>query len=193
MKHKIAFIISRIFELPNLFLVSAFLLFQKTDVTLDEIWVWLLLTMLFLVVAPISYYLYGREKGLISDLDMTRRQERTGFYIAAIISSLILLISTIIWRSPKVLQYFSMAILVNYLFFAAVNLYWKISLHTGFVTVGCVVLTLFLGKIWAITFILVFIVGWSRYVLQKHTLAQLVGGSLASGFITFIIYKLFGY
>ena len=193
MKNKVAFIISRIFELPNLFLVSTFLLFQKNEVDLNEIWVWLLLTMLFLVIAPISYYLYAREKGIISDLDMTKREQRTGFYIIAILSSLILLVLTFIWKAPQVLKFFTLAILVNYFFFAAVNLYWKISLHTGFVTVACVILTLFLGKIWILSFILVFIVGWSRYILQKHTLAQLFGGSFASGLITYIIFKIFGY
>jgi len=193
MRHKLAFLISRIFELPNLFLVSTFLLFQTTDKSLDQIWIWLLLTMLFLVISPITYYLYAREKGFISDLDMTRREERTGFYIVAIISSILLLTFAIIWNSPTVLKFFALAILINYLFFATVNLYWKISLHTGFVTVGCVILTLFLGKIWALTFLLVIIVGWSRYVLQKHTFWQLVGGSLASGMITYIIFKLFGY
>jgi hypothetical protein len=69
---------------------------------------------------------------------------------------------------------------------AAVNHFWKMSIHTAVAAGSCVILMLVFGTVLLVTAPLVALVGWSRVRLADHTLAQVVvgaavGASVAGG------------
>jgi membrane-associated phospholipid phosphatase len=69
--------------------------------------------------------------------------------------------------------------------FVAINVYWKISLHTAFVSAAATILTLAYGAAAAWVFAFLPLVGWARLELKLHTPAQVAAGAfLAAAIVT---------
>jgi len=79
--------------------------------------------------------------------------------------------------------------LAVYLF---INLRWKISVHTGFVTASLTVLILLYGAPGVIMAPLIPLVGWSRIELEYHSPAQVVAGALLVTVIVLGVFHIFG-
>jgi membrane-associated phospholipid phosphatase len=94
--------------------------------------------------------------------------------------------------APKLLTVSFCAGLAAVLIFMVINIYWKISLHTAFVSASAVVITLIFGAKAAWVFVFLPLVGWSRLELKLHTPAQVVVGAvLAAAIVTGVLW-LFG-
>ena len=113
-----------------------------------------------------------------SDLDMTKLRMRrhigyfstAGFIISFILSHLYFpFMDGMFLRA-------SIVIIVAGL----VTLKWKISFHAIGYTSFCFTFVELFGPIWGITLILLPLVFWSRLILKRHTMAQLVAGSVLS-------------
>jgi len=73
-----------------------------------------------------------------------------------------------------------------------VNLLWKISLHTAFVTASVTALIILYGSIAAVIVVLVPLIAWSRIELKHHSLAQVAAGALLAALIVVVVFYLFG-
>jgi membrane-associated phospholipid phosphatase len=60
------------------------------------------------------------------------------------------------------------------------TLWWKISIHASSLAGAATLLTALYGAMMLPAFLLLPLVGWSRVVLGRHTVAQVVVGSLVS-------------
>jgi membrane-associated phospholipid phosphatase len=76
--------------------------------------------------------------------------------------------------------------------YMAINLYWKISLHTAFVSAAATILTLLYGAVGAWTFVLLAPVAWARLELKAHTPAQVAAGALLAAGIIAGVFWWFG-
>ena len=76
--------------------------------------------------------------------------------------------------------------------FMCINLLWKISIHTAFVTASVTILIILYGSIAAGTVVLAPLIAWSRLELQHHSLAQVATGALAAAIIAVVVFYLFG-
>ena len=65
--------------------------------------------------------------------------------------------------------------------------WWKISIHAATLGGVLTMLTALYGIIVLPIFVLLLLVSWSRIVLHRHTLAQVVGGSLMGIILTLVI------
>jgi len=61
-----------------------------------------------------------------------------------------------------------------------ITLWWKISIHASSLAGTVTFLTALYGAIVLPAFLLVILVSWSRVVLRRHTVAQVVAGALVS-------------
>ena len=73
-----------------------------------------------------------------------------------------------------------------------INLRWKISVHTAFVTASITVLIILYGAIGAATAVLLPLLGWSRIELEHHSPAQVAAGALLPTLIIVVVFYLFG-
>jgi hypothetical protein len=94
---------------------------------------------------------------------------------------------------PRLLRATFVAGVVALCVFMAVNFYWKISLHTAFITGTATVLTLVIGGYGSLTLLLLPVVGWARWTLGQHTLAQVSLGAIGAAGIVLAVFAAWGY
>jgi membrane-associated phospholipid phosphatase len=83
--------------------------------------------------------------------------------------------------------------LIAVVIFTMINLYWKISLHTAFMSGSSAILTIVYGIPGAITILLIVILGWSRIQLKLHTLSQVVVGAVLPAIVVLVTFWGFGF
>lgn len=135
-------------------------------------------------VVPTLFILWLSWRGKISDPDLSDRRERfwpylciTGFYFLA------LLILRLFSASTALLAITWCYIGVT-LAGAFISLFWKISLHLAGIAGPVTAMVVLLHPLWGFLYVLLLPLGWARWYLKKHTVPQVVGGSLLSIVIT---------
>jgi membrane-associated phospholipid phosphatase len=151
-----------------------------------------LITLLFLSIGPFIYILIAVRLGKISDVDVSRRTERAGPFLFGISSVLVGWLVLIILQGPKNLQTALIITAVSGIVMMVTTLWWKISIHASSLGGAATMLTVFYGAIMLPTFLLLILVSWSRVVLRRHTVLQVVAGSLVSIALTLLILKIRG-
>jgi len=120
------------------------------------------------------------------------RKQRTKIYLLAGVCAGVGCIIFYYLGAPKELIATFVAGLSAVVVFMCVNLLWKISLHTAFVTASVTVLIILYGSIVAATVVLVPLIAWSRIELKHHSLAQVITGALLAALIVVVVFYLFG-
>lgn len=137
-------------------------------------------TLFFLSFGPLIYILIGVRLGKLSDADVSRRAERTGPFLFGIVSITLGLMALMTIHGPKNLETALMSAAVTGIIMMVTTLWWKISMHASSVAGAAIMLTALYGAIMLPAFLLLPLVGWSRVVLGRHTVAQVVVGALVS-------------
>lgn len=175
--------ISYLFHPGLLFLLMPYIIVYHQTSDFRYAFKWVTFSSLF-ALAAFAVILIGKHRGIFSDADISRREERYRFYLFAFCLSIAYLIIAVYFKGI----FFSVSIaafgcvlgiacsaLINYF-------YIKDSIHmavaVSFVlTVGILYgSTIFLLLVWIIPFM-----AWSRITLKRHTLPEiLVGGTLGA-------------
>src|SRR5712692_5183765 len=151
-----------------------------------------LITLFFWSIGPFIYILIAVRLGKISDVDVSRRTERAGPFLFGISSVLAGWLVLIILRGPRDLQTVLIITAVSGIVMMVTTLWWKISIHASSMGGAATMLTAFYGAIMLPAFLLLILVSWSRVVLRRHTVLQVVAGSLVSIALTLLILKIRG-
>jgi membrane-associated phospholipid phosphatase len=137
-------------------------------------------TLFFLSFGPMLYIIIGVRLGKFSDVDVSRRKERTGPFLFSLASVVAGLITLVLINAPKNLQTLLILTAVSCIVMLFITLWWKISIHASSMAGTVTFLTALYGVIVLPAFLLVILVSWSRVVLRRHTVAQVVAGTLVS-------------
>jgi membrane-associated phospholipid phosphatase len=151
-----------------------------------------LITLFFLSIGPLTYILIAVRLGKISDVDVSRRTERAGPFLFGISSVLAGWLVLIILQGPGNLQTVLFITAVSGVVMMITTLWWKISIHASSMGGAATILTAFYGAVMLPTFLLLILVSWSRVVLRRHTVLQVVAGSLVSIALTLLVLKIRG-
>ena len=150
------------------------------------------LTLLFLSIGPFTYILIGVRLGKLSDVDVSKRSERVGPFIFGLISVCLGWFMLILTHGPAALITVLILTAVSGLVMMMITLWWKISLHTSSLAGAAMLLTALYGAVMLPIFALLVLLGWSRVVLRRHTVAPVVAGSLLSIALSAIILRVRG-
>ena len=82
--------------------------------------------------------------------------------------------------------------MVAMVIFFSINLFWKISIHSAFVTAIMTVLMTLYGSIGALAAVLLPLIVWARVELKHHSLAQAITGAILAELIVLVVFYLFG-
>jgi membrane-associated phospholipid phosphatase len=137
-------------------------------------------TLFFLSFGPMLYIIIGVRLGKFSDVDVSRRKERIGPFLFGLASVLAGLVTLVLIKAPKNLQTLLIITAVSCIVMLVITLWWKISIHASSLAGMVTFLTALYGVIVLPAFLLVVLVSWSRVVLRRHTVAQVVAGALVS-------------
>lgn len=174
-------------SLPSVLLVALYHERNQFTVALNTF-----LTLFFLSIGPMIYILVGVRLGKFSDVDVSDRTQRSGPYIFGIISAFIGFLILLLIHGPKNLQTILLLTVIIGIIMMIITLWWKISVHASSLAGAATVLTALYGAIMLPTFALVVLVGWSRVVLRRHTLAQVIAGSCLNIALTAIVLMIRG-
>ncbi len=169
-------------SLPFVFFVA---LYHAQNVLMALLYA--LLILFFLSFGPMVYILVGVRTGKFTDADVSMRSQRVGPFLFGITSALIGLATLFFTHGPKNLQTLLLITIVSGFVMMIVTLWWKISIHASSLAAAATMLTALYGSIVLPVFVLLAAVCWSRVVLRRHTLGQVVAGSVVSIALTTLI------
>ena len=99
------------------------------------------LTLFFLTLGPMIYVIIGVRKGWLSDVDVSRRAERTGPFLFGLSSVALGLAFLRYTNAPKELQTLLLITAISGLIMMIITLWWKISIHASSMAGAATMLT----------------------------------------------------
>ena len=187
-RRRFAEFISFIFQ-PTFISIPFFLVLCTTTKDLAEYAVCASISLFFAVVFPVTEIaLWARYKK--TDGDIPNREDRFYPLLMGTVSYAIGAVLLFLVHAPSVVTASMTAYAVNTVAIMLISFYWKISIHAiGSVGPTMAMIYVF-GPIAALLIVILPIIMWSRYVLRRHTPAQLVCGAALGFFLTLAIFAL---
>ena len=149
-----------------------------------------IVTSIFISIVPISTFLILKLLGKVSDFDMTDRKGRP-LYCTITTLAIALLYLVTLEQGDTALIIITLNTLIISTFFTIVTLFWKISGHMTYLTMTYTSLVFLLPYPFIILlFPLIPFVAWSRIELKKHTVLQVIAGTLTSFAISLLVFTL---
>jgi hypothetical protein len=153
---------------------------------------WAILMLVIVTGIPLSYLLIGRKQGWVSDMELSRREERPRFILVSLSSDVLALAALWLGNGPQllrliVLTYFCLAIVMF-----SISSFWKISMHMAGVGGFSTALVFVFGVpgLWA--FLSLGLVAWARLHRCKHDIPQLITGAMAGILVTLLVFGWIG-
>lgn len=189
MQEKIAYIISAVFVVPIVALMVLLILWYNDPLAnFDNNIYYLLNSIIFFTVIPISAYVIVRLSPKLKSGG--RNAERNMAFIFGILGYILGNLSLLAMKRPtKPMIVLYLSYLISAIILAFINgfLKFKASGHACGVAGPILTLNFFTGFKMAWMFLLIPLVIWSRLVLKRHTMKQLVIGAAVSLVATFLI------
>jgi membrane-associated phospholipid phosphatase len=141
------------------------------------------------ILTPFLYLLWLLHRGLVADLDVQRREQRTRPLIFTLACGGLAWIVLAAGRAPWLMSVLAGQLWLQTLLIFVITLYWKISVHC---TTAAAVATL----VWSLfgtplpLLVGVPLIAWSRVRQRRHTLAQTIAGSLLGIAMTLVTLSL---
>ena len=179
----------------NPFLVSlaimVLLAFRSAGSTPEALkWALLAVVLSVLPVFLVMIFLVQRRK--LDGIFVNPRRQR---YMVYVISSCLAAADcAILYRlgAPVLLLAAFVAGLVAMVVFMAINMAWKISLHTAFITASVIILIIVFGAAGAWSAVLIPPVVWARLELKHHTPLQVAAAAVLVAAIVLGVFSVFG-
>jgi membrane-associated phospholipid phosphatase len=192
MKQKIAKITTNILNPFLLSFIVFVLLAVESTATAAEALQWALICLALSVfpVFTVVIYLVCRKK--LDGIFINTRRQRNSVYILASGFAVIGCVVLALLGAPELLLATFVSGLAAIILYMIINLFWKISLHTAFMSASVVILIIVYGGIAAWTVVLVPLVAWARIAMKLHTRAQVTVGALLSFAVVIVVFVLFG-
>jgi len=153
-------------------------------------WSLISIALSILPVFIVVVYLVRNEK--LEGIFIKARRQRNRIYLLATLCAVVSCVVLYFLGAPPVLVAAFVSGLLAIVIFMSINLLWKISVHTAFVTASITVLIILYGPVGAISSVLLPIIGWSRIELEHHSPAQVASGALLAAPIVVVVFYLFG-
>ncbi len=150
----------------------------------------IIVSLLFVSVIPtaVTYYFsirLGRKDGDIPDRTLRFKPMMLGV-LSYIIGTVVLYLMDV----PDVMWVLMLCYAIVTFVMTIITLYWKISIHSVGVIGPSMALSIVFWP-WGLLYFLLFPpIAWSRYVLKRHTPAQIAAGALSGFLITGIMFLL---
>jgi len=181
---KVSRTISEVFNGFLTMILTPTIAFAVSDVS---IFYKILFPLLYTTITIVPFVIL-RRIGKISDYEFTKREERPPYFTATTVGYLILFFLTLLLKDTMLTQV-TLAIFVETCVLTIVTLYWKMSGHMTYSTLFFfTLLFLFPYSPWlALFFIATPFIAASRVILKKHTVMQVIIGTLVSATISILI------
>lgn len=152
-------------------------------------------SLLYKIIFPMGYllitllpFLILKRLGKVSDYEFSKREERPAYFTTVTIGYLVMFLLTTLLKDTT-LTSVTLAIFTTTCVLTIVNLYWKMSGHMTYSTLFFFTLLLLFPYTPYLPWIFVVtpLIAASRVILKKHTIMQVVTGTLVSAILSILI------
>jgi hypothetical protein len=192
MREKLARLTSNILNPFLLSCITIITLVLKSTTGIADAVKWILISMALSVLPVFAVVLYMVSRKKLDGIFVTRRQQRNGLYLMAGGLAIVGCIILYLVDAPDLLQATFISGLAAIAIFGLINLAWKISLHSAFMSGAATIFTIIYGAAGALSFLLLVLVAWARLELKMHSLAQVVVASILAAAIVTGVFWGFG-
>ncbi len=192
MRKRIANLVSNIFSPFLIGLILILVVSFEATVSVFEAIKWSLILTALSILPIFLFSVYLVRHNRLDSVFANVRQQRTKIYALAVILAGVSCIILLFLKAPLILLALFVAAFSANVIFMGVNFWWKISLHTAFITAAVTVLFILYGFMATASIVLVLLVAWARIKLEHHSLAQVVSAALLSTSILVVVFYFFG-
>ena len=185
----ISFVFDGSFISIPIFIVICMILVEDKMAALN----WAMLCILFGMIIPFIYIFFLYRKNKIYDIHMPDRKNRMKPMIFTIFSNIAGFIVLYLLKAPFFLRTLCILSIIATSILTVITFYWKISLHTSWITSIVITFNVLLGPWMLLLLPLIPIIGWARVRAKKHTTPQVVLGAGLSSIICFLGYHFTGF
>ena len=171
--------------------VLILLAFRDTSTT-GEALKWTAVSVVLSVLPVLGAVVYLVRSKKMDGVFVNPRQQRTTVYLLATGLGAIGYVVLRWCGGPELLEATFAAGLASIIVFMFINLYWKISLHTAFMSGAVTVLIIVYGAVAAWIVVLLPPVAWARITLKQHTVVQVITGAVISAAIVTGVFWVYG-
>ena len=148
---------------------------------------------LFAAFIPYFFILFLYKFRKLDDLHIPKRRERLLPLLIVNISVFAGLPFLLMTDPSKMMKSVYTIYMIGLPVVTLITLFWKISFHSGFITMFSIVFLIIFGA-WAVfTILLIPLVGWARLKLKRHTPVQVFYGGALTGIIALSVFYYAGY
>jgi membrane-associated phospholipid phosphatase len=138
----------------------------------------------FSVIVVPGYIFFLKSKGIIDSADITIREQRINPLSIGAASYFIGFILLKIVGAPNIIQGLMFCYATNTLLVVLITNWWKVSVHTTAISGPLVALAYQFGNVVFPFFALIPLVGVSRFILKRHSFAQIFVGAIIGVLLT---------
>lgn len=149
---------------------------------------WTAVSLVFLIAVGL-FIIYAVKKGLFSDFDVSHREQRSFLFVSIGVAAIVYLMVLVATHGPQVLYLAILGFLLSIIAIAIINTRIKASIHVATITALIVLFWFLYGMNFALI-LLIPLVAWSRITVKKHTISEVVAGSIIGGGLTLFMYVL---
>ncbi|MDD3629210.1 MAG: hypothetical protein RBR58_00910 [Candidatus Humimicrobiaceae bacterium] len=154
---------------------------------------WAFLYLTFAMIIPSIYIHTLFRKKVINDLHIPDKEDRIKPLIITIVSNVAGLSILYVLKAPLFLKAMSLIIIISTFVLGTITYFWKVSMHTAWITFIVVTFNVLFGKLMLLLVPLIPIVGWARVRIKRHTVNQVISGSIISFLTSFLVYFSYGF
>jgi len=154
---------------------------------------WALLCLLFGMILPFLYIFFLYRKNKIYDIHIPEKTNRIKPLLFTLLSYSTGLIVLYLLDAPTFLKVIFILTIISTSILTAITYYWKISLHTSWITFVVITFNVLLGPWMLLLLPLIPIIGWARVKARRHTTPQVILGAGISSIVCFVGYHLYGF
>lgn len=148
---------------------------------------WSIFSMMFFAFVGL-FVIYAVKRGVFTDIDVSKREQRPAFYIFAVYVCLLYLGSLMLLNGPAVLFLAGCGVLLSIIVVSMVNLKIKASVHVATVTALIFIVSILYGDFYLLFLLAIPLIIWSRIVVKRHTLQEAIVGGSIGVLLTMIVY-----
>jgi len=172
-----ALVVSRVFEPLVLFLFILVMVFVKAQLPFGTIlWQWSII-LFVIILPPILLLVRALRQKKISNWDMSDRKQRVKAFIVFLGFFAFGGFLLSLFNEPVITTFFLYMFAVFLLFFA-VTLIYKMSGHLTGLAIWLLCVSSWFGGFINLLFFMLPLMCWSRVVLKRHTLGQVLLGTI---------------
>lgn len=184
---RVAQVISHVFSPPIVWGALAFPIASRAADTTEKAVIWAAIYVALVCVAPALYIAYMVMSGRITDLHVRVREQRIRPFIVTVLCAAAAWVVLSLMNTSLMPQ-FALISLIEIAVVLAITLVWQISMHAMSITTAVVVAGALYGFAPALALTpLIPIVGASRVVLRRHTIAQVIAGGALGAAMTLLL------